>query len=113
MPTTIELQAVRLSSYAVTFTFEAAPNNDLSWTLVDLAGNVINDRRGVSIGTATTVRILLNGPDLDFFGDDEKAAASVNRRLILKGTYDSDLGAGLSLVEFAEFTIVNARGVAS
>lgn len=111
MPTTIELKAVRRSTFALTFAFDDPPTT-LFWILTDLTGNVINNRGNEEITTPTaTVTITLEGPDLDFYGSDEMNAAQVGRRLIVHGTYDSSLGSDLDLVEFAEFSIINVPGI--
>ncbi len=111
MPATItDPKAVRLSSYDITFVFDGTPST-LAWTLTDLFGNVINSRDSVAITTPqATETITIQGLDLDFYGDDEKDADEVDRRLIVRGVYDSSRGSDLALVEYAEFTIINVPG---
>lgn len=108
MPITLTTEAIEGSTYSIPITFtdttatEVAPNSDLTWTLTDVVGNVINSRSGVSITPATTVTVVLHGDDLavsDAYRD--------NRRLVtFQCTYNSSIGTNLEFVEWAEFTII-------
>lgn len=112
MPTTLTTDAVEYSTFVIraSFTDEAgaavAPNSGLSWTLSDVAGNVVNSRSAVTIAPSTTISIVLHGADLaisDAYRD--------NRRLLtIEGTYSSSLGT-LEIVDQVAFTVVDLAAV--
>jgi len=108
MPITITETAVEESTFALELALsdeDGAPltPKSLTWTLTDLAGNVINERADVEITTpASTVTIVLSGTDLAL---PERAAPI--RVVTLEGTYDSDLGNDLLLKEEVQFAIRN------
>jgi hypothetical protein len=56
----------------------------VEWALTDSAGNVINSRSGVSVVPAPVVNLALHGADL-------APSADTRRKLIVSGTYESDL----------------------
>lgn len=78
------------SVYWVTIGFLDEDNNDMApdvatWTLTDLAGNLINSREDVSIDTPTTEETVeVSGNDLAVDGND-----IVQRLITLEGTYTS------------------------
>jgi len=80
--------------------------NSLTWTLLDLYGNVINEREDVELTPASTVSITMSGDDLAV-----TAANGTKRRLLLEGDYDSDYGEGLPLKEQVEFEIEELVGI--
>lgn len=96
MPTTLEEHAVEGSTFVIHAELideagEAATPNELSWTLTDTAGRIINDREDEALTPGATMDILLHGDDL-------LIGRNGNKRIItLNGTYDSDLGSGLEL----------------
>jgi len=108
MPTTINTPAVERSTYVLTadFTDETGaavvPNAGLNWTLMTKAGRVINSRLSVPITPASSITIVLSGDDLALVDGETKG-----RRVLIEGTYDSDLGAGLAIRDQLTFSIVN------
>jgi len=106
MPSTLTTRAVEGSTYIVTAAFEdedenAVTPNDLTWTLTDRHGNVINDREDEVITPDTSVDIVLTGDDLQV-GDDERATVLT---VTIEGTYDSDAGTDLELKDSTTFPI--------
>lgn len=77
----------------------------LTWTLTDLDGNVINNRLDVALTPAATVMVILSGPDLAI------GTNGIKRQVLLKGTYNSSLGNGLSLRKAVRFEIENLAKV--
>lgn len=76
-----------------------------TWTLTDLAGNVINGRSAVSVTPAASVSFLLTGNDLAMSGSDAR------RMLLIECTYTSTLGSNLPLKAQASFSIEGMVGV--
>lgn len=113
MATEITTNAQRGSTYAPLITFADDADNTVSpdtatWTLTDTDGNVINERSEVDISSpSTTERIVLYGDDLEPVGDVESAADTYARRLLVEGTYTSDLGASLPMAQEFAFTVNN------
>jgi hypothetical protein len=90
------------------FTDEAGSSvtpTTFTWTLTDLAGNVINSRTAVSVTPAASVSFLLTGNDLAISGSDPR------RALLIQCTYTSSLGVGLPLKAQALFSIEELIGV--
>ena len=110
MPITITDTANEKSTFALELAItdengDPLTPNTLTWTLTDLAGNVINERAGIEIATpASTVTVVLSGDDLAL---PERAAPL--RVVTLEGTYDSDL----PLKEEVQFPIRNLVKVPS
>jgi len=75
------------------------PNSDLTWTLTDTFGNVMNGRSSVALAAAETVVIMLTGDDL-LIGD-----AVPRRVLTLRCTYDNDAGSNWKFADEVHFTI--------
>lgn len=74
-----------------------------SWTLTDMAGNVVNERDGVEIASPQSSEdIVLSGGDLSLDG-----YVGVSRYLVIEATYDSDAGSGLPLKEEFAFEVQN------
>ena len=62
------------------------PNDDITWTLTDKNGVVVNSRSGISVATpATTITIVLKGNDLAL----SDTYAGRLRYLLVECTYDS------------------------
>ena len=84
-----------------------SPNTDtIVWTLTDANGTVINSREQVAISSASTINIVLTGPDLQILAG-ETAQPHVNRILTIEAEYDSTYGTDLSLRDQATFIIKN------
>lgn len=79
------------------------PNNDITWTLTDKNGNVVNSRTAVAAGTpATSITIVLKGDDLAL------SATYVGRirYLLVECTYNSvTYGAACPFKAQARFVI--------
>jgi hypothetical protein len=110
--TVLTTPALEQSTYAIVASFfdeqnePVEPNDDLTWTLTDLQGNVINARERVPIASATSVTIVLHGDDL-------ATCETCGRRRVLtiEGTYNSALGSGLELKQEVQFKIANLIAV--
>ena len=106
MPITITDTANEKSTFALELAItdengDPLTPNTLTWTLTNLAGNVINERAGIEFATpASTVTVVLTGDDLAL-----PERADPLRVVTLEGTYDSDLGNDLPLKEEVQFTI--------
>jgi hypothetical protein len=78
------------------------PNSgSLTWTLTDTLGTVVNSRLNVAITSAAIVHIVLSGLDLAI-GD---GLLSVQRKVLIVGTYNSSLGSNLPIRQEIEFSI--------
>ena len=112
MPTTLAIQAVEQSTFAIiaSFTDETGapvvPNAGLTWTLMKKDGTIVNSRSNVAITSASTVTIVLHGADLALTLGESKT-----RKLLLKGTFTSSLGSNLEIKEQVTFSIVDLVGV--
>jgi hypothetical protein len=113
MPTTLTTEAVEQSTFAIVaaFTDDAGaavvPNSGLTWTLTDVAGNVVNSRDAVSISSASTITIVLHGADLAL-----SSSFRDNKRLLtIEGTYNSSLGSNLEIRDQVLFTIADLGSV--
>ena len=74
----------------------------LTWTLTDVMGNIINLREDVAITPlSTSMTVILTGDDLSIPEDK----SPVTRLFSVKGTYDSDLQAGLAITGYVQFDI--------
>ena len=105
MPVVLTKKAVEGSTFVVTLSFtdengQSVVPNTLSFSLTDLRGNFINDRKNISITPAASVDILLSGADL-MVTDGKK------RILYISGTYNSDAGNNLPLKDEVNFEIEN------
>ena len=68
----------------------------LNWTLTDEFGNVINNRKEVSISNPTASEdVVLNGDDCAV--QPRETASEIKRIFTIEGTYDSDKGTDLNL----------------
>lgn len=110
MPASLQTPAVKRSTYGIraAFTNEAGvaavPNvGTLTWTLTDLAGNVVNLRSAVAITSAAIITIVLHGADLALGG----LLQGSTRVVTIQGLYNSDLGTNLELKEQVEFEIAD------
>ncbi|HDM76324.1 MAG TPA: hypothetical protein ENG51_07620 [Deltaproteobacteria bacterium] len=111
MPTTLTTHAVEKSTFVITVAFQdeqgnSVTPNELTWTLTDMNGNVINNRDQVSITPASSVDIVLSGDDLALEGD-----APELRVLTVEGTYSSDLGSDLPIKDSVRFIVDNLVAV--
>lgn len=105
MPTKLTLKATEQSTYIAHAEFldeagQAMAPTTVKWRLTDEFGTVVNNRANVVIAAGPEVDIVLSGDDLQ-----ELAHKKTKRRLTLIATYNSDLGNGLNLVDWAEFDI--------
>jgi len=105
MATILTTLAIEESTYIITAVFTdetdvAVIPNNISWTLTDTQGNVINSRTAVVVAVpASSIDIVLSANDL--------ATSSTNRKRVLTITadYDSDAGTSLPLRAEAIFEI--------
>lgn len=113
MPTVITTRAIEESTFVVSVSFfdeggDAVVPNSATWSLLDLDGNIINNRDGVTIiPLASTVSIVLSGDDLAINPLDQQ---NQWRRLLVDAVYDSDLGLGLPLADELQFKVSNLVG---
>ena len=73
--------------------------NDITWTLTNGNGAVVNGRSNVSATPASTITIVLSGDDLDV------DVYGTRRVLHVLAHYDSSLGTGLPLAEDIVFDV--------
>lgn len=112
MPTTLTTRAVEGSTFVINIapTDEdgaAVTPNTATWTLTDENGNVINSRLDVSIGTpSTSMDVVLSGADLP----GKTGGGNRTLKLAFEGTYDSDAGSDLPLVDEVTFDVVSVAG---
>ena len=79
----------------------------INWSLTDGDGNVVNERNAVDVAPANQVTVVLSGDDLALTqGDDGR------RQVVIRATYDGNLGDDLPIVGVLEFTVRNVPGVA-
>ena len=79
----------------------------VTWSLMDLSGNIINSRTAVSISAASSVEIWLSGDDLQIV-DETKPYEK--RRILIEATYDNG-AATVPLKDEGEFAVYNLKGV--
>ena len=78
----------------------------ITWSLTDGDGNIVNSRADESASPANTIAIVLSGDDLAMTaGDDGR------RQVVIRATYDGDLGDDLPITGMIEFTVRNVPGV--
>lgn len=106
-PKITDVEAVENSTFPITVSFTdengdpVVPNSGLSWTLTDQNGTVVNGRTAVALSPATSVTIVLSGNDLAV----PAGKSRIIQLLAIAGTYTSDLGANLPLLEEVEFEV--------
>lgn len=110
----IMLEAIEeLSAKVITVSFSymngtAIPTipKTLTWSLRDLNDAVVNGRENVPISViGTSVSIVLSGEDLNIDGSGEL------RKLVLRGTYDSELGNDLPFTKEIRFPVLKVSGL--
>jgi len=107
MPTILTTQALPNNTYVITAAFTdedgdaVTPESPLTWTMKDFAGTVVNSREDIALTPASSVDIVLSGDDLQALGADDNGI----RDVFIEGTYDSDVGAGLSLNNSIRFVV--------
>jgi len=110
----LNIKAVEQSTFFITAAFtnsagnSVVPNN-LTWTLTDKDGNIINSREGEVIATpAASVTIMLSGDDLELPDIDDPV-----RVLLIEGDYDDapTSETGVPIKEQAVFEIENLIAV--
>lgn len=109
--TTLLEKATEKSTYPINCIFEnedeeAVIPNSITWTLLNSSGTIINNREDISVTPASEVNIVLQGDDLAITDEDLK------RSVIIKWTYNSDLGTNLPMWAQVNFTIENIKDVA-
>lgn len=95
--------------FVVAFTDEDATSvvpTEISWSLTDRHGNIVNNREDVSVTAAATITIVLSGNDLVLSNPHDNV-----RILLIEAVYDSDLGSSLPLKGEAVFEIENHRSI--
>ena len=102
----LKISAIEEGLIAITAAFldedgAAVVPNELTWSLADQDGAVVNGREDEAITPAAEVVIVLQGDDLAL-----PEGRSDSRTLIVEGTYDSDLGSDLPIRDFVTFRVV-------
>lgn len=104
MPILLETHADERDTYNVRASFfdeSATPQpvtpTTLNWSLVNMRGEIINNRLNVPITPAATVNVVLTGADLALPDTSNEYART--RAVIFRGTYNSSLGSGLILTK--------------
>lgn len=105
------MAAIEEGTYIITAAFTdeqsvAMIPTTITWSLMDLDGNIVNSRNKVSATAATSYDIVLSGNDLSIPVGD-----SGNRRLLVEATYTSSAGTGLPLKKEYAFQIEKLVGV--
>ncbi len=77
----------------------ATPNNDVTYTLVNFSGAVINNLQDVSVPPSSDMNVILTGDDLVV------GSEGTDRELQIDGTYDSQIQNGLSISQAVRFYI--------
>lgn len=90
------VKAIDSSTYVISCTLsdsngDAVSPNNLSWSLMDGNGAIINNREDVSVTPATTFDIVL-------YGDDIQQENGKYMYVTVNATYDSTYGTNLPLV---------------
>lgn len=105
MTTYLSAHALEQATFGITLSFTdedgaaLTPNSGLVWTLTDVSGNVINSREDESITAGSTITIVLSGDDLAIGTNGKERVVTV------QGTYNSDLGTNLPLIQEVRFFI--------
>lgn len=77
-----------------------------TWTLTDLAGNIINSRSAVAIaGLSTSNTVVLSGNDLAIDNN------GIHRQFLVQFTYDSSAGSDLPGKDALNFDITDVVAV--
>lgn len=106
-------KAIERSTFVPTIHFKDEDGNvatptSAKWSLVDVNGEVVNERLDVEITEPQSSQdILLQGDDLMLL----EGRAEEYRWLIVEATYTSSLGSGLPLNEQVRFSILNLKKV--
>ena len=112
MSITLSVSAVERSTYVVTVTFydengDLVTPTEITWTLTDSDGRVINNRQNVAVAPlASVIHIVLYGDDLAL-----STGGSETRVLTVEGAYNSTVGTGLPLKGQARFVVENLTAV--
>lgn len=117
MPVKLTTLANERSTYGIEVTFLDEDGDlvtpvasSVTWTLTDGLGTVVNSRENVAITSASTITIVLSGADLAV---DSSLYQGRDRKLIIKASYNSDLGSGLPLRDEVSFRIQDFPGLTS
>lgn len=79
----------------------------INWSLTDGDGNVINERSEIDVSPDNSITVVLSGDDLALTaGDDGR------RQVVIRATYDGNLGDDLPITGVIEFTVRNVPGIA-
>lgn len=82
------------------------PNEGVTWTLRDAAGQIVNNRQDVSIATGGYVVIVLLPADL-MLSDDYPE----ERYLTVSGTYNNEVANNIPFLDEVMFIVENTVGV--
>lgn len=115
MPTTFTDMVLEESTKTFVISFydetgaPVVPNAGLQWWLFDDdKESIVNNRNGVIISPAAEITLILSGDDLAIL--HRRPEGYETRYIVIRGTYDSDLGVGLPIVDYAEFRVLNIPG---
>jgi len=106
------------SSGIVTLTFtdddgNSVVPNQITWSLTDEDGTVINSREDVSATPGSSVNVVLSGDDLQI-QTSEASEVYVKRYIVVEATYNSvDAGNDVPLKEQGLFYVDNLKKVAA
>jgi hypothetical protein len=81
--------------------------NDITWTLSDDQGTVINSHLDEIVVPASTINIVLTGDDLAILSSEDNG----KRCILIEALYDSTYGSDLTLKDEVWFTIANLLNV--
>ena len=120
MPLKLIGRASEKSNIGIKFTFEHPDDSDvkirqMSWTLTNIEGAVINSRSDVTHGDQSSVgytladtTIVLSGNDLQLLDQTKEYELRV---LTLQAEYYTEAGDWVPLIESAEFPVYNMTAV--
>ena len=80
--------------------------NEITWSLMKLDGEIVNERDGVALTPSFEMTIMLTGDDLAVEDGETR-----KRTILVEGTYDSNLGNDLPIRDSVRFRIKDLKGV--
>lgn len=83
--------------------------NSVTWTLTDVGGTVVNSREDVSVSAAASVKILLEGDDLPWFG--VKRTDTYTLKVLFEALYDSGVETDIPLKEEETILVSNLSAI--
>ncbi len=86
---------------------QETPPNWITWSLVDKAGGIVNEREDVSPMPASSIIIALQGDDLAIL----EGLSLEDRYVTIKAEYDSNYGFNKPFTQEIHFQVENLKGI--